>query len=221
MNKKEAREAYDRIVENNISNRLKDYQDPDIPYEDAIIIKKSEWNNAGEMRIRMSSDGLCSVKKMQSICMEDADLLLEKYDLLRKGMFDCLKWPSYALSINTLRANRSFNDRIDLTLADIQKFYEVIAKKDISFDLFQYIVNDSQLKLRYAYYNVMTFSWLKQFEEFENFINQNKLTEFIKMKDGKVVPWIAEKYENIFCKEYFDELCDRTISYKRNNGIAV
>ena len=54
MNKKEAREAYDRIVENNISNRLKDYQDPDIPYEDAIIIKKSEWNNAGEMRIRMS-----------------------------------------------------------------------------------------------------------------------------------------------------------------------
>lgn len=63
MNKKEAREAYDRIVENNISNRLKDYQDPDIPYEDAIIIKKSEWNNAGEMRIRMSSDGLCSVKK--------------------------------------------------------------------------------------------------------------------------------------------------------------
>ena len=79
MNKKEAREAYDRIVENNISNRLKDYQDPDIPYEDAIIIKKSEWNNAGEMRIRMSSDGLCSVKKMQSICMEDADLLLEKY----------------------------------------------------------------------------------------------------------------------------------------------
>lgn len=102
MNKKEAREAYDRIVENNISNRLKDYQDPDIPYEDAIIIKKSEWNNAGEMRIRMSSDGLCSVKKMQSICMEDADLLLEKYVLLRKGMFDCLKWPSYALSINTL-----------------------------------------------------------------------------------------------------------------------
>ena len=153
--------------------------------------------------------------------MEDADLLLEKYVLLRKGMFDCLKWPSYALSINTLRANRSFNDRIDLTLADIQKFYAVIAKKDISFDLFQYIVNDSQLKLRYAYYNVMTFSWLKQFEEFENFINQNKLTEFIKMKDGKVVPWIAEKYENIFCKEYFDELCDRTISYKRNNGIAV
>lgn len=66
---------------------------------------------------------------MQSICMEDADLLLEKYVLLRKGMFDCLKWPSYALSINTLRANRSFNDRIDLTLADIQKFYEVIAKK--------------------------------------------------------------------------------------------
>lgn len=55
-------------------------------------------------------------------------------------------------------------------------------------------MNDSQLKLRYAYYNVMTFSWLKQFEEFENFINQNKLTEFIKMKDGKVVPWIAEKY---------------------------
>lgn len=54
MNKKEAREAYDRIVENNISNRLKDYQDPDIPYEDAIIIKKSEWNNAGEMRLRMS-----------------------------------------------------------------------------------------------------------------------------------------------------------------------
>ena len=221
MNKKEAREAYDRIVKNNISNRLKDYQDPDIPYEDAIIIKKSEWNNAGEMRIRMSSDGLYSVKKMQSICMEDADLLLEKYVLLRKGMFDCLKWPSYALSINTLRANRSFNDRIDLTLADIQKFYEVIAKKDISFDLFQYIVNDSQLKLRYAYYNVMTFSWLKQFEEFENFIRQNKLTEFIKMKDGKVVPWIAEKYENIFCKEYFDELCDRTISYKRNNGIEV
>ena len=39
MNKKEAREVYDRIVENNISNRLKDYQDPDIPYEDAIIIK--------------------------------------------------------------------------------------------------------------------------------------------------------------------------------------
>ena len=34
MNKKEAREAYDRIVENNISNRLKDYQDPDIPYEE-------------------------------------------------------------------------------------------------------------------------------------------------------------------------------------------
>lgn len=113
-----------------------------------------------------------------------------------------------------------------ITMNDLKNTVEltkdiVIAKKDISFDLFQYIVNDSQLKLRYAYYNVMTFSWLKQFEEFENFINQNKLTEFIKMKDGKVVPWIAEKYENIFCKEYFDELCDRTISYKRNNGIAV
>lgn len=221
MNKKEAREAYDKIVENNINNRLKDYQDPDIPYEDTMIIRKSEWYNVGEIRIRMSSDGLCSVKKMQSIYMEDVDLLLDKYVLLRKGMFDCLKWPSYALSINTLRANRSFNDRIDLTLADIQKFYEVIAKKDISFGLFQEIVNDSQLKLRYAYYNVMTFSWLNQFEEFENFIKQNKLTEFVEMKNGKVVPWIDEKYTNTFCKEYFDELCDRAISYKRNNDIAV
>lgn len=222
MNEEEARAVYDGIVDNNIRKRLKDYQDPDIPYEDTIIVKKSEWYSEGEIRLRMSSDGLCSVTKMQLMCKVDIDLLLKKYVLLRKGMFDCLKWPSYALSINTLRANRSFNDRIDLTLADIQRFYEVIDKKDISFGVFQDILNNPQLKLRYAYYNVMTFSWLKKFEEFENFISQNKLTEFVEMKNGKVVPWIAEeKYKNTFCEEYFNELCDRTISYKVSNGIAV
>ena len=29
------------------------------------------------------------------------------------------------------------------------------------------------------------------------------------------------KFDKNFKNWYFDELCDRTISYKRNNGIAV
>lgn len=109
VDKKEARKAYDRIVEDNIRKKLKDYEDPDIPYEDIMKIKNNEWYICEEVGIRMSSDGLCSIKKMQLICKDDADLLLEKYVLLRKGMFDCLKRPLYVLSINTLRVNEKFS----------------------------------------------------------------------------------------------------------------
>lgn len=221
VNKIAAKEIYDSIVEENIRNNLKVFKDPDIPYEDTMIIEKSVVHEENKIDITMSADGLCSVRKIQLMCENDECLILEKYILLRKGMFDCLKWPSYALSINRLRANKAINDRIDLTLADIQRFYEVIYQKKPSLELFCDILNNRQLKLRYAYYNIMTFSWLKQFEDFENFIIQNNLMEFIKMENGKVVPWISEKYTNTFCKEYFAELCDRAYSYKENNNIEV
>ena len=71
----------------------------------------------------MASDGLCSHKKI-CIVRKNQKEIKETYRLLRENMFECLVWPAYAVSINQMRSNKStFNDRLDLTLIDIQKFY--------------------------------------------------------------------------------------------------
>ncbi len=83
----------------------------------------------------MASDGLCSYKKI-CIVRKNQKEIKETYRLLRENMFECLVWPAYAVSINQMRSNKStFNDRLDLTLIDIQKFYEIVRNKRFSIEL--------------------------------------------------------------------------------------
>lgn len=145
----------------------------------------------------------------------------KNYKLIRKGMFQCLIWPSHTQNINICRGFKNpFDDRIDLTLVDIQSFYEKInSKKELSVSLINDIKNDTDnCLLAGAYLNLMTFTWLCSFDNFNNFIEKRKLEAFVNYTNGK---FKAEQWTNTkkFDNDYFKELITRTQKYRSQNNI--
>lgn len=194
-------EKYKKIVGDNLNNlKIETYIDPD---------KFTNYDcEVDGLTINLAQDGLCGFKEL----IKHSKNIESDYKLIREGMFDCLVWPSYAMSINQMRYVK-YKDRLDLTLIDIQKFY-VIIKSDtqltpeITAKIFE------KCELGRAYVFPHTFYWLRSFMNFNNFIKARNLEAFVdKDKNGN---FIANKwtYTENFDKEYFDELLKRVKKYK-------
>lgn len=236
FNIEKAKEKYNKIVEENSKENLwnhidqnqsyenikKIYSDPDQAYDapvsefkNIIYIEKTE----NPITIRLASDGLCSVNKIIKFSNSSQEAKLN-YELIRKGMFECLIWPSYAQSINQMKGLKStVDDRLDLTLVDIQTFYEII---DGESELSGLLINRicEKCKLARAYLNLMTFTWLCSFGDFDSFIKERKLEAFVNDTKGK---FKAEQWTDIdkkkFYDKYFKELIIRTQKYRAQNNI--
>ncbi len=222
MNKAQASKEYNKIVNYNFENKFSNYKDPDQVFSETvtpiICIPNDEKK---EITINMSSDGLCSIKKIKEICNEK-NRIKGMYELLREDMFDCLIWPAYSISINQMRSNKgTFNDRIDLTLIDIQKFYNIVESKKLSIEILNNIVD--KCILGRAYLNSMTLSWLCSFENFDDFIDKRHLQAFVTDKNNmqryNAEIWTKNKNVNEFDRDYFNALCERVGTYKNDKTI--
>lgn len=223
MNKEQASKKYTEIVNYNLKNEFSNYKDPDQNFLETvtpIICIPNEEKK--EITINMSSDGLCSINKIDIICKENNYIKEEKYKLLRIGMFDCLIWPAYSISINQMRSNKgTCNDRIDLTLIDIQKFYNIVEGQKLSIEILNNIVD--QCILGRAYLNSMTFSWLCSFKNFDDFIDKRHLQAYVTEKNNKKYNaeiWTKNKDKNKFDRDYFNALCERIKTYKNDKTIT-
>lgn len=216
FNKKKAIDKYNEIIKINLETNFENYIDPDQTYEDEVsvygnIIKMNETTKS--LNIRLSSDGLCSMKKIEKFSYNPKEVK-ENYKCIRKGMFECLVWPSYAQSINQMRGLKTtFDDRLDSTLNDIQKFYKIVFKSNV---LSVSLINEIWTKciLARAYLNLMTFTWLCSFNDFDSFITNRKLQAFVdKDENGN---FEAKKWTDTedFDKSYFEELIKRIKEYK-------
>lgn len=223
LNKKKAIDKYNEIVKTNLETNFEYYIDPDQTYEDEVsvygnIIKMNE--NTKSLNIRLASDGLCSVKKIE-IFSDNPKEVKENYKCIREGMFECLVWPSYAQSINQMRGMKTtFDDRLDLTLIDIQTFYKIVFKKSaLSVSLINEIWD--KCTLARAYLNLITFTWLCSFNDFDSFIINRNLQTFVdKDENGnfEAKKWTETKD---FDKSYFEELIKRIKKYKIHSKIQI
>lgn len=244
MCKKEAIDRYNNNVEKILKQEFWNYKskekvyldikmkgiyiDPDEAYQvslsvykNIIPIKKKEKSTKLEKFI-LASDGLCGIKKIIQFS-DSVKEAKENYKLIREGMFECLIWPSHVQSINICRGFKNpFDDRIDLTLVDIQSFYEKINRgKKLTVALINDIKNDKEnCLLSRAYLNLMTFTWLCSFGDFNSFIRERKLGAFVNNINGnfKAEQWTDTKK---FDDKYFKELIIRTEIYRTQNNINV
>lgn len=242
MNKEEAKKRYNENVKKNLNQdfwnytskeeayeeikKKKIYIDPDEVYEDSLAVYENithiEENEKSSTlhSVSFSSDGLCGIKKI----IKFSDSLVEaqeNYKLIREKMFECLIWPSHAQNINICRGFKyPFDDRIDLTLVDIQSFYKKVnGNNEISVSLINDIKNDKEnCLLDRAYLNLMTFTWLCSFGNFNSFIKDNNFGVFVKCIEGKfkAEQWTDKKE---FDGDYFKELIKRTKKYRIQNDI--
>lgn len=240
MNRNEAQANYNRKVEVTLKQDFWNYEskeevfdaiekygvytDPDeayevsfSAYENIILQNESEKSNIVES-ITLSSDGLCGIKKIIQFSSSVKEAK-ENYKLIREGMFECLIWPAHVQSINICRGFKyPFDDRIDLALVDIQSFYEKIDnEKKLSVSLINSIKNDKRnCLLDRAYLNLMTFTWLCSFGNFNNFIVERNLEAFVNNTEGKLKAelWTETKK---FDEEYFKKLISKTHKYRTKN----
>lgn len=224
MEKTKAKAYYNKIVETNLENILnkQSLKDPDCLFTEEILVCHPFMENSErkEININISSDGICGEKALSKIC----EINPNKYDkaylykLIRKGRFECLQWPAYAMSINQMRYS-VFRDRVDLTLEDIQIFYDVINDRKFSVDSIRTI--ESECKLSRAFLNAYTLAWLCSFKDFDDFIIKRKLETFVSLIGGKykAEEW-AGKSTNINSDDYmiyFESLVDKITKCGREN----
>ena len=212
MIRDDARDKYNSTVEANLSRNIEDYKDPDIMFTETIEVVHPFLKGKGqsELDINLSSDGICGIKTIEALCNKPGISIQDTYKLIRKNRFDCLIWPAYAMSINQMRYS-VFRDRLDLTLMDIECFYEVIEKRKFCVEAIGKI--QEACKLHRAYLNVYTLAWLCSFESFDDFIKKRGLHIFADF-DGEhwhVSNWAGESVDpgSEDYMKYFSELLDR------------
>jgi hypothetical protein len=196
-----AEEKYNKKVNNNLKHLMdKEYKDPDIS-----TLYKCEVDG---LTIYLAQDGLCGLKEIK----EHSGNIELDYKLIREGMFDCLVWPAYAMSINQMRYAK-YKDRLDLTLIDIQKFYAFVKPDtELTLEITAKIFNECELGRSYVFPH--TFYWLRSFKNFNDFIKDRKLGAFV-FKDEND-RFIAKKWINTenSDKDYFNELLRRVENYR-------
>ncbi len=198
-----AKHKYDETVDNNIYNlREKEddkYQDPD---------KSSFYECVVDgLTIKLAQDGLCSLNRIKEFSKD----IVSDYKLIRKDMFDCLVWPAYAMSINQMRHAR-YNDRLDLLLLDIEKFYDIVGSNiELTPHVTAEIHENCDLGRAYLFPN--TFYWLRSFGNFDGFIKSRRLQEFVKNQNSH---FLTKKWTdtNKFDEGYYKELLNKVTKHK-------
>lgn len=218
-------EIYNIKVDENINNNCdkENYKDPDVNF----IIKRKpkiflENIKEEEVEIKLSTDGLCGIKKIREF---SNDKIIADYTLLRKGKFGVLMWPVQSLSINQKRGFKSvFDDRLDLTLMDIQDFYDCVKGKKLSVGT----INDIKKRcvMSDVFLNEPTLMWLCSFKDFDEFIRERNLSVFVKLEnDGKYYAesWIGDTKEKRekFKEEYYKQLLERTKNWNSSENGEV
>lgn len=195
-----AKKKYDEKVEKNIKFIQAGELDACInPDNRTTYIEQCEG-----IDILMAQDGLCSLKMINQFSRDKA----RDYVLIRQNMFDVLVWPAYAISINQLR-RASFQDRLDLLLIDIEKFYSIVSKDtDLTADIVKKIWGNCKLARAYVFPN--TYYWLRSFGSFKSFITQRNFKVFTS-EDGEPYMWTDnEKFD----LEYYNILIEKVKKYK-------
>lgn len=212
-------EKYNKKVQKNIdyletiTGTIKEQFDINKYVEPDGFIKSTKING---IDIKLSSDGICGIKKVIEFSKEDE--IVDNYRLIRENRF--LVWPAYAMSINQQRGFKNiFDDRIDLLLMDLKKFYSITKNNPIidgnsSIINYNQVIRINECKLARSYLNVNTLIWLLNFNNFENFVDENNLYIFVdKSKENNdeyiVKNWAIDNTSFIFCKSYFNELIKR------------
>lgn len=217
--KSEIEESYNKHVKKNIENNCyeSNYTDPDVQF--LVHIKPRIFinnDNEDELEIKMASDGLCGIKKIRKFFKNK---IIDDYKILREGMFKVLSWPVHSLSINQKRGFSSvFDDRLDLTLMDIQDFYNCIKGKRFSVETVNEI--KKQCVMSDVFLNEPTLMWLCSFENFDDFVFNKNLQVFVKQqKNGeyKADSWTGDLMgkRGKFTKEYYEELLKRARQWKQ------
>lgn len=199
-----ARNKYNEIVEDNIKVLRKNIEDE---LRDPDKYSNYDVETSG-LTISLSQDGICSYSKIKKFSNGD---VIKNYMLLRKDMFDCLCWPTYAMSINQMRRAK-FNDRLDLLFMDLCSFYDIVSgNTEISEKTIIEIWKNCDLARAYIFPH--TFYWLRSFGDFKNFIERRKLNSFLEEKDRRPIVW--EDSGKGFDQKYFDKLIEKVKQYKK------
>lgn len=216
----DARRKYDETVRKNLKNiEAEKLKDPDCTFNEKVTLVHPFLNAGGAYKVEVSlaSDGICGVKTIDKMVSLNPKKYKRKdlYQLIRHNRFDCLIWPTYAMSINQMRYS-VFRDRLDLTLMDIEHFYEIIdteanAGNAFSMSTFERIENECRLSR--AYFNIYTLAWLCSFKNFNDFVEKRNLQKFVecKGKNYHASLWAGEsiKLESKEFAEYFEALVKR------------
>lgn len=167
-------------------------------------------------KIILSADGIVSAKRLYDLFggLEGGQWLKE-YVCIRREEYVCLFWPPHYGGINSCKAN-VFDDRVDYTLYDIKKFYDIIKEyagdeKRIKEQI------EKNCKLGTAFIKDKTYGWLCAFNNFRDFIISRGLEQFVDSefevidletdkpisgyKEGKnAYDWGMNYYENLKMK---------------------
>ena len=127
----------------------------------------------------LSADGIISAKKLYDLFDgKSGKRWIEEYRVIRSEERVCLFWPRHRGGINSCKAN-VFNDRVDYTLFDIKRFYEILERYKVCGE--QEIKKEvkEQCKLGNAFIKLETYNWLCELETFSKFIESCRLEKFV------------------------------------------
>lgn len=166
----------------------------------------------------LSADGIVSVKKLYDLfCGNEGEKWLKEYACIRSEEYVCLFWPKHKGNINVCKRN-VFDDRVDYTLYDIKRFYEIIKKHGGDEKRIKEEV-EQQCGLGSAFTKEKTYGWLRAFNGFTDFIESRGLKKFVNLKfevidletnepiigykEGKnAYEWGMDYYENLKTKVF-------------------
>ncbi|SKA65680.1 hypothetical protein SAMN02745111_01165 [Eubacterium uniforme] len=216
----DARIEYNKVVRDNLKNiRAGKLKSPDCTYTEYVLVEHSflyAEDGAYEMEISLAPDAICGDKTIDKMVSLYPDEYERKslYKLIRDNRFDCLIWPTYAISINQMRY-AVYRDRVDLTLMDVERFYNIIedeaklgnAFSDVAFDRIE-----KECRLSKAYLNFHTLAWMCSFKNFSDFVEKRGLKDFVEY-DGKkyhATAWAGSdtRINSEDFKVYFERLVD-------------
>lgn len=182
------------------------YYDPDF----------AVYENINGYSIRVAQDGICSINKIIQLSNSVKEVLYY-YKLIRCNTYNIWKFPQHKNSINVARA-RHFDDRIDLTLIELEEVYKIIGnadKEENLKELSRRIISSSDIKMKEVYEYKETLIWLLNFKTFDNFVKRNHLEVFVDYEKGHYVAKNWQPETNRFDRKYFYELMRRIRKLKK------
>lgn len=129
-------------------------------------------DKVGDQQIRLKADALVGCKELAKIADSNAEWK-HLYSCVQSDLRLRFLWPVHHVpTINTMRKAK-FNDRIDLLLLDLKRYF-----------------NNESCVRQSVYNRDMTCVWLTKFDSFDDFVNQMKLRRFVD-KDHHVIDLVT------------------------------
>lgn len=118
-------------------------------------------DKVGDQQIRLKADALVGCKELAKIADNNVEWK-HLYSCVQSDLSLRFLWPVHHVpTINTMRKAK-FNDRIDLLLLDLKRYF-----------------NNKSSVMQSVYDRDVTHVWLTKFDSFADFVNQMQLTQFV------------------------------------------